>query len=219
MSTALARYLKDFGEPQASQPSPTLLPDFGSEGPAFVEDFAFPEEPAAAAAPDLEALRQEAYAEGYEAASVELTTRHAEEIEALREHYAQELAQLRQAYDDEMAAILSKGLRAVAETLSLSISENVAECLAPVLQEDIARKSVEAMAVLVREAIVEGDAGQIIVKGPLSLFNILATEMGEDASMLRHVEAADLDLTVEQGGSVLVTRLSAFAASLKKVLE
>lgn len=218
MSTALARYLKDFGEPQVPQPAQELLPDFGSEGPAFAEDFAFPEEPVAQA-PDLEALRQEAYAEGYETACVELSARHAEEIEALRQHYAEEQAQLRQKFDEEMATILSQSLRKIAESVSLSVSEEVADCLAPVLQEEIAVKSVKAMAALVREAILEGEAGQIIVKGPFSLFNILATEMGEDAAMLRHVEAADLDLTVEQGGSVLVTRLSAFAASLKKVLE
>lgn len=218
MSTALARYLKDFGEPPVPHASPEPLPDFSSEAPALSGDFDFSDD-LPAAGPDLDSLREEAYAEGYETASVELSTRHAEQMAALQENHEAEMAALREAYEHQAATRIAEGLRALGEMISLRISEDVAHCLAPVLQEEIARKSVEAMAVLVREAIRDGDVGQIIVKGPLSLFNILATEMGEDAAMLRYIEAADLDLTVEQGGSVLVTRLSAFAASLKKVLE
>lgn len=218
MSTALARYLKDFGEPQVHHSASEPLPDFSSASPESTFDFGFPDD-AALPGPDIEAVRQEAYAEGYETAAVELGSRHGEQIEAMRQQHAEELAALRHAFEQEAAARIASGLKMLAEAISLRVSEEVADCLAPVLQEEIARKSVKAMAELVRDAIRDGEVAQIIVKGPLSLFNILATEMGEDAAMLRFVEAADLDLTVEQGGSVLVTRLSAFAASLKKVLE
>lgn len=218
MSTALARYLKDFGEPQAHQPHQPLIPDFGLEAEAASEAFAFGAD-LAPPEPDMEAVRAEAYAEGYETASVEYSSRHQEEVAALEQRHAQEIEEYRLKVEQEMAATIAHQLRVIAEIVSLRVSEELAACLAPVLQEEIARKSVKAMATLVKEAILEGDAGNIIVKGPLSLFNILATEMGEDASLLRHVEAADLDLAVEQDGSVLVTRMSAFAASLKKVLE
>ncbi|MBB4064131.1 hypothetical protein [Gellertiella hungarica] len=217
MSSLLARYLKDFGEPQAHHAAPQL-PDFGETAPlaADAPDFAdFPQPEA----PDPDLIRQEAYAEGYETASAELGVRHAEEMEALRQAHAEELAAIRQSLERDAATAISEGLKNIAHTVADRISEELALCLAPVLQEEIARKSVTAMAGMVREAILEGEAGAIIVKGPLSLFNILATELGEDASLLRHVEAADLDLSVEMAGSVLVTRMSAFAASLKKVLE
>ena len=218
MSSSLARYLKDFGDPQAHQPTQPLIPDFTADMPAIEDSFDFDPEPVVAG-PDLEAVRQEAYAEGYETASVEYVSRHADEIAELERRHAEEIAELRKKFEQETAATIARELRHMAEIVALGVSEELANCIAPVLQEEIARKSVQTMAALVKETILEGEAGQIIVKGPLSLFNILATEMGEDAGMLRFVEAADLDLTVEQGGSVLVTRLSAFAASLKKVLE
>ena len=91
MNTALARYLKDFGEPAAPQPAHEALPDFGSAFEAPLDDFPFAEEPGAIG-PDLEAVRQEAYAEGYETASVELSARQAPELEEIRAHHAPEHA-------------------------------------------------------------------------------------------------------------------------------
>ncbi len=215
MSTGLARYLKDFGDPQPPQPVITdfdadnfTAPDLGAFG-----DFA------ETLAPDPDAIRQEAYAEGYETASVELGARHQDTLDAMRQLHAEEIENLTRTLEEEAATRIAAGLRQIAAVLAERISDEVAHCLAPVLQEEVAAKAVADMADLVRLSILEGEAGPIIVKGPLPLFNILAIEMGEDASVLRHVEAADLDLSVEIAGSVLVTRMSAFAASLKKVLE
>lgn len=215
MSASIARYLKDFGDPQPPQPAALAF----DEPMSFGFDSAFQDVFSAPAAPNGDALRQEAYAEGYEAAAAALGMKHQQEMDALRQQMADEMDALRQSFEQEAASRITGGLRAIAQEIALRIADETAACLAPVIQDEIAEKAVADLAVLIREAILEGEAGTIIVKGPLSLFNILATEMGDDASMLRHVEAADLDLTVEIAGSVLVTRLSAFAASLKKVLE
>jgi hypothetical protein len=215
MSFAIERYLKDFGAPQPSQPA---FSDFSEE--SFDSDTSsdFPGMMPAPAV-DAEAIQTQAYAEGYEAAAAELAARHEEALQQLREQHAQDLERVEQNYQTELAARVVAGLRQIAAELAARISDELADCLAPVLQSEIAEKAVADMAVLIQEAILEGEAGPIIVKGPLPLFNILATEMREDAGLLRHVEADDLDLSVEISGSVLVTRLSAFAASLKKVLE
>lgn len=216
MTSALARYLKDFGDPQPHQQP--MLTDFGNE-PSFSDDF--PEFPASVEmdAPDLEAVRQEAYAEGYETALAEFNLKHEEALEALRQAHAEELQRIQKTHEEQTASRIAEALKSIAAELAERVSDEVAHCLAPLLQASIARKAVADMSELLRDAVLEGDAGPIIVKGPLSLFNILATELGEDAVLLRHIEAADLDLTVEIAGSVLVTRMSAFAASLKKVLE
>lgn len=215
MSASIARYLKDFGDPQPPQPAAMAFDEPMSFGldTSFQDDF-----PQIAAGGD-DSLREEAYAEGYEAASAALALQHQQEMDALRRHMSEEMEALRQGFEAEAASRIRDGLRAMAQEIAGRIADEAAACLAPLVHEEIAEKAVADLAVLIREAILEGEAGTIIVKGPLSLFNILATEMGDDASMLRHVEAADLDLTVEIAGSVLVTRLSAFAASLKKVLE
>lgn len=219
MTSALARYLKDFGDPQPHQPP--MLTDFDST-PAFSDDFPLASDfsaPSEMDLPDPEAIRQEAYAEGYETAAVELAVRHEEALEQLRAAHAEELDRIQKSYEEQLSTLVPTALRSIAGELAERISDEVAHCLAPLFQAEIARKAVADMALLVRDAVLEGEAGPIIVKGPLSLFNILARELGEDAVMLRHIEAADLDLTVEIAGSVLVTRMSAFAASLKKVLE
>ncbi len=215
MSFALERYLKDFGAPQQAQPA------FGDFSADSFEHDAHADFPAMVPAPaiDAAAIQTEAYAEGYEAAAAELAARHEEALQALRESHAQELERLEQSYQQQIAERVSSSLKQIAAELAVHIGDEVAACLAPLMQQEIAEKAVADMAVLIQEAILEKDAGPIIVKGPLPLFNILATEMGEDAALLRHVEAEDLDLSVEISGSVLVTRLSAFAASLKKVLE
>lgn len=215
MSASIARYLKDFGDPQPPQPAAIAF----DEPMSFGLDASFHDDFPATVSADGDAVRQEAYAEGYEAATAALGLQHQQEMDALRQHMAEEMEALRQSFEQEAANRITTGLRAMAQEIAERIADETAVCLAPLLQEEIATKAVADLAVLIREAILEGEAGTIIVKGPLSLFNILATEMGDDASMFRHVEAADLDLTVEVAGSVLVTRLSAFAASLKKVLE
>ena len=219
MTSALSRYLKDFGDPQPHQQP--MLTDFGNE-PAFSADFPLASDFSSSLemdAPDPESIRQEAYAEGYETASVEFTARQESALEALRQAHAEELDHIHKTYEEQIAAKISEGLKSIASELAQRISDEAAHCLAPLLQSAIARRAASTLANHVRDIVVKGDAGPIIVKGPLSLFNILATEMGEDAILLRHIEAADLDLTVEIAGSVLVTRMSAFAASLKKVLE
>ncbi|MGO7373889.1 hypothetical protein ACCT04_34385, partial [Rhizobium ruizarguesonis] len=89
----------------------------------------------------------------------------------------------------------------------------------PVMTEALAAKAAESLAALLRDAILEGAAGAIVVRGPTRLFDILKDELGEHAEAVRHFETEDIDRAVESGDSVIVTRRSALEASLKKVLE
>lgn len=210
MTAALARYLKDFSEPAAPEPVMEMA--------AFDDDVfinALPEpEPI-----DPEAVRREAYAEGYEAATQELQAQHATEMEAAVAAHRDELEALRHAYEVQAATLIATRINEISFSVSETISEQTAEILAPILSEALAANAVRAMAEMVRKAIMDGAAGAIVVRGPAPLFDILKTELGEDAALLRHVETPDLDLTAEVAGTVLVTRISAWAASLKKVLE
>ena len=215
MSASLARYLKDFSAPRpmASEPVET---DFGvpliDTGPAF---------PLLAETEtvDVEAERQDAQAQGYAAATEELTRKHAEELEALAARHQQEIADLAEVYGGQTADAVTAGLQRIAGLIATEVSEQAAAALAPILTEELTRKAIADLADMIQAAVLEGVAGTIVVRGPAELFGALKEKMGEKASALRHVEAADVDLTVEIDGSVLVTRMSAWAASLKKVLE
>lgn len=214
MTASIARYLKDFGETKPV--APLMAPEFDIGGMA--DDFDFPavedDEPKV----DVEAERAEAYAEGYEAASAELQKKWDEEKQGLDNAYAAEIAALRARYEGEAAQAIEAGLNTIAGKLAETISEQTAGVLVPFLEEALADKAVDELASTIRTAMLDGDAGTVTVSGPREMFSKLEAALGPDAPLLRHVEADDLDLSVDIDGSVLVTRLSAWAASLRKVL-
>ncbi|MGF9562848.1 hypothetical protein [Neorhizobium sp. JUb45] len=213
MSASIARYLKDFGEPQ---PAPAMLtPEFDLGG--MSDDFDFPaveEEPAV----DVAAERAEAHAEGFEAAHAEVMQKWADDKQALEAAHAAEIAALRERYETQAAEKIEAGLNTIAARLAAAIGEQTAGALVPFLEESLANKAVDELADLIRKAMFDGDIGTITVSGPGEMYEKLKTALGSDAPVLRHVEADDLDLSVDIDGSVLVTRLSAWAASLRKVL-
>jgi hypothetical protein len=210
MTVSIARYLKDFGEPP---PPPVLIDDLGSFA-MDMDDFpAIAEEPAV----DIEAERAEAHAEGHAAASSQLQQDFAQERIQLLAQHEEALAELRQRYETDLAALMAEKFRDIAIATAQSISDQTAQILSPLLEEALANKAVSDLADLIRTSMLEGDLGTLTVRGPAELFEKLKTTLG-DTPLRRHVEAADLDITVDIGETALVTRISAWSASLKKVL-
>ncbi|RUM25923.1 hypothetical protein EFQ99_06410 [Rhizobium vallis] len=209
MSISLSRYLKDFGQPEP--PAPMIdIDDFPGDG--FPEILAEP-------AIDVEAERREAYAQGHAAATVELSEKYELEARTLAEVHAREIEELKLRYEVEAAAVIASRIRDIAEEVAELVSAGAAAVIAPVMTEALAVKATESLAALLRDAILEGAAAPILVKGPVRLFDRLKAELGEHAGAVRHIETDDIDLAVEIAESVIVTRMSAWAASLKKVLE
>lgn len=208
----LARYLKDFGEtkPEISIPSPQV----------FEEDGAFdfgdvPEDPPV----DVEAERREAYAQGCAAAAEELSQKHKAEIEELAGAHRREIEALTRKYETDTVALVAAKVREIATDVANAVSSQAAEAIAPILTDALTEAAVANLARLIEEAILEGSAGPVTVRGPRSLFDLLVGQLGKDVGLLRHVEADDLDLSVDIGDAALVTRISAWAVSLRKVLE
>ena len=210
MTVSLAHYLKDFSAPQVAD-----IPS-GFDG-GLDDDLAlsFPEP----AAPDPETIRREAHAEGYEAAVRDLEARFAREREELAEAHRLEIEALREAHGAETAEVIVVKVNEMAAAVSKTIAEQTGLIVAPLLSDAIAARAVADIADAIRKALLDDEVAQIVVRGPSGLFDMLTARMGEKAALLRHIDSADLDLTVEIDGSVLVTRISAWAASLKKVLE
>ena len=213
MTASIARYLKDFGEPP---PAPVF--DTDPESFDLGNDVFDIDEPLEIP-PDLDAERAAARAEGHAAAEAEANRRMDEEREALLRAHAEEIAALRQKHEDEMADIVAQKLADASLLIAEAVSTQTAQILAPLVEEALVDKAVSEMAALIRAAVAEGDLGAVVVHGPARLFDRLAAAFGEKgASLLRHVEAADLDITVDLGDSALVTRMSAWSARLRKVL-
>ncbi|NLS02397.1 hypothetical protein HGP14_03295 [Rhizobium sp. P32RR-XVIII] len=213
MSAMLSRYLKDFGETRPAEPVIDLnssaddsyggLPDTSEMPPAV----------------DVEAERRDAYSEGHAAATAELTEKYELEAQAVALVHQREKDDLVAKHAEELAGVIARRLDAIAAEVADLVSAATAKAIAPVLTEAVAAEAVSSLATLLHEAILEGAPGSMIVKGPAQLFELLKAEMGERQNLLRHQETDDVDLVVEVEDSVLVTRISAWSASLKKVLE
>jgi hypothetical protein len=209
MSLTLSRYLKDFG----AEPPPAALPEI-----SFEESTAFPEIPMEPPV-DIEAERREAYAQGHEAATQELSQKHEVELKSIIDAHREATEALRAHYEELAAQSIAVGMMQIATMLGQAVSAETAGVLAPVMTEALTAKAVGDLAELVTAAILDGAAGPITVSGPRHLFEVLQARLGENGSSLRFIEAQDVDLTVSIGESVLVTRMSAWAGSLREILK
>ena len=70
----------------------------------------------------------------------------------------------------------------------------------------------------VQELVGAGEGAKITVKGPLAQFEALKRRLNDETLVFRHQETADIDLSVEFGDSILVTRMAAWADTVRKVL-
>ena len=120
---------------------------------------------------------------------------------------------------EEIAASLSRGLREGIDAIAANLSEQTANILAPVLTEKLSLKAVSALADVVRSAMPDGEGVTLVVKGPKDLFERLKTQPGFEEETMKFTETTDIDLSVELGESVFVTRMSAWASSLRKVMK
>ena len=216
MSASIARYLKDFGDvqPAGLAFSETLadadgMSGFGDVAAGFDEFETL----------DVESEKQAAYARGHEDATREITERMQAEREELLAAHAAELEGLRSVYLEEIAVFLSFRLREGIDAIATNLSEQTATILAPVLTEELSLKAVSSLADVVRASMPDGEAVTLVVKGPKDLFEQLKTQPGFEEETMKFTETADIDLSVELGESVFVTRMSAWASSLRKVMK
>jgi len=216
MSTHLARYLKDFSTPRASAPV------FQPQGFAQQESLSAEAEPLALLpslpAVDLEAERAAALAEGRADAEAELQVKHEAALAALKEAHKAELEALKARYEQDYAAALAERFTALTGEVADQVAAQTAQVLAPVMSQVLTKGAVADLARMVAEGLQDGEGMTITVKGPLNLFEQLKSHFEDPMPVFRHVEVQDVDLTVEFGDAVLVTRMAAWADTVRKVL-
>ncbi|HXV30949.1 MAG TPA: hypothetical protein VD840_11515 [Sinorhizobium sp.] len=215
MSASLSRYLKDFSAPQIelSRMPPKYFPDIdtGFSGSDSGERPAMPEI-------DIDAERREAFAEGRAEAAAELGFEHQREIAELKARHAEDMEALARRLEEDVARKLAAHFTEMTERLALALGDQTARVLAPVMEEALLKRAIENLAEMVRQGMATGEGLTITVKGPLALFEALKRHLPDDTVVFRHVETADVDLTVEFGEAILVTRIAAWSDTVRKVL-
>ncbi|MFB2549657.1 hypothetical protein [Ensifer soli] len=217
MSLPLSRYLKDFGAPKVElrlPPSPRYFADLDDlAGPAA----SFPDMPAAPEI-DIDAERRQAFEEGRLEAISELSFEHQQQLSDLRADHAVQMHALQMRCENELAAMIFDRFTDMACALSLAIGDQAARALVPVLGDQLTARALDHMASTIREGIAAGEIATVVVRGPASLFEALKQKVGDGAAAFRHVETADIDISVDIDGSLLMTRMAAWAEAVRKVL-
>ncbi|MCA1441194.1 hypothetical protein I6F07_13420 [Ensifer sp. IC4062] len=216
MSAQLSRYLKDFSAPkiELSRMPPKYFPDIDTDFPGADRPGAKPAMPEI----DIDAERSEAFAQGRAEASAELIFEHERAIAELKARHAEEMEALTRRLEEEVAGRLASKIAEMTERLALGLGDQTARVLAPVMEEALLKRAIEDLAQMVRQGLGSGEGCVITVKGPLALFEALKRHLPDQTTLFRHIETNDIDLAVEMGDAVLVTRMAAWSDTIRKVL-
>lgn len=218
MSASIARFLKDFGETEAPAMPVAQTIDIPS---ASIDDFQFDDFEHSIPEPTLdpEELRAAAFEEGRLAATVELTETFETERLALIESHGQELSAERGRVELEASEHLSARLTESMEQIASLFTAQAMAALAPLMTEELSRKAAVDLAELVKTSMFDGEAGKLIVKGPKPMFDAFIAALGLKEDQYQYTESSDYDLSVELDESIVVTRMSAWVSSLRKVMQ
>lgn len=214
MNASLARLLKDFSEPVPPAPDEMA---FGLDLMGEADELQFPEIDLPPPV-DVEAARREAFEDGQAAAREQLLTEFAEEREALLAAHQAEMAALQERLHGEMASLLLAKIEQAAGEIAVVLSDQLASVIAPLLSEVVTAAGVAELTELIRAAISDGEFGRITVKGPAPLLDRIKAELGNSAEKIHLVEDQSLDLKVDIDGSLMTTKLEAWADGLRRAI-
>lgn len=215
MNAMLTKYLKDFSVPESTAlVEQDLLSSLASSP---LDNMTFLPEPQPEI--DVEAERKGAFDEGYDQARSEYEQRFAGELASIVESHEEELRQIGERHEEEVMRVIHARFFDMTVAISQSVADQTLQALLPIIDADVARRSVNALADAVRKAMTEEKAADVLVRGPMRLYEMLRPKFDERGIACRHVEAETIDIIVEINETVLTTRLSVWAQSLAEVME
>jgi hypothetical protein len=212
MNSPLARYLRDFGAEAAPAEVLFETPSHVDIAPEFPALESFVEQV------DLEAERQQAYDEGYSAATESMAAANAEALAELQQKHEAEIEAQREHFEGGLADYLAKALPELSIRISGELADAATRLLMPVIKQELEQKAVEELAEQLKPTLAKEVLEQIRVMGPDRLCDLLREKLEEAGNAIEFSPSEGPDLRVEIGDSLLVTRLSVFAADLERVL-
>ncbi|RUW95780.1 hypothetical protein EN851_11830 [Mesorhizobium sp. M8A.F.Ca.ET.208.01.1.1] len=198
-----------------------LLPDFGARAQRASQPQPAAEHMPEAAAPpaDIGTLIAEAVAQAEAALGERLAATHQAALEAERQANAEEARAFLDSFGGDVGKAVSSRLDAMEARVTDLVGATVARVIGGVVSDDLRKRSLEALAGAIREAVRDGEAVRIAVRGPLSLFETLKASLGPRAENLDFIEAPGFDLTVTIDEAVFETRMAEWSATLSEVLS
>jgi hypothetical protein len=207
-------------------PSPALfdlLPDFGARAAhvgqprAASEPERKPDAPAPQA--DIGALIAEAVADAEAALVARLAIAHQAALEAERQANADEAKAFLESFGGDIGRAIAERVGAMEARVTDLVGATVARIIGGIVSDDLQKRSIEALARTIGDAIGDTEAVRIAVRGPLSLFETLKTSLGPRAANLDFVEVPGFDLTVVIDEAVFETRIAEWSSALSEALS
>lgn len=200
-----------------------LLPDFGTRTQRVSQPQAAADAPArpeqATPQADIGTLIAEAVAQAEATLAERLSAAHEAAMEAERQAHAEEARAFLESFGGDLGTAVSSRIGAMEARVTDLVAATVARIVGGVVSDDLQKRSLEALASTIREAVGDGEAVRIAVRGPLSLFETLKASLGPRAANLDFVEAPGFDLTVVIDEAVFETRMAEWSATLSEVLS
>lgn len=201
--------------PAAAEPEPhdacaerghgrDVAPAFGPRAPRPEEIEARVAEAYERGAREARESAEAALAHALEQARAEAVTEREEALAAARAAWAAETA-------DRLAGLLAEGLGAIEER----ISEAAARALAPLLHAAARDRALEGLAEAVSTLLRAEPALVLCVSGPADLGEALIARLGSAGAALRFTPADAPDLVVTGEGTLIETRLAAWAERVR----
>jgi len=205
--SALALLLPDFGQSAASAPAPTLG-TAPAPSPALV---------------DVEAVVAQAVASAERALRERLDAERRAELDALRAAHAAEIDRLHAEMGAGAAARIAAAFEALEAKLSADLSRAAGALLLPLIGEESARRSADALGAAVRSALEERrranrEPPAVAAKGPRAVWETLSARLEEAGIQARWEEAPGLDIAVSAEGEVWETRIGELMAAARLTL-
>jgi hypothetical protein len=204
-SAALFDLLPDFGvrKPHAEKPANDVPPPVSHTPPPI----------------DVDALIADAVALAEAAVEARLTLAHEAALEQERQANAEEAKAFLETLGEDVGKTIGERIDAMEMQISALVGTTVTRVVGGFLSDDLQKRSLDALAVSIRESIGDAEAVRISVRGPLSLFETLKKALGPRASNLDFVESPGFDLTVAIDDAVFETRMSEWSAALSEILS
>jgi hypothetical protein len=214
MSAPLASYLKDFGAPQSrSQPQ-----DFVSDFDFPDSPFDMPEEPAEPVI-DIEAEKSKSYDEGREAGEREMSALSKNQMAELAAKHRQELDELAAKYEEAVAQRVGEFLTQMHMSVAGTVDTAVARVLTPFVGDQVAHAAGAKFAEEVAEEVAQGRTVKLTVSGPERFLDMMRKRLDPLVTEIDYSEAADIDMALLVGDSVLVTRLKTCVEAMEEQID
>lgn len=213
---ALADLLEDFGSRHAS--APEVVPFVFPEAANDINFPSFPQPQPGLSTEEVEERIHEAVASAQEDLTARLTEQYEAMLAAERERHAEEIETLGREAGSALAAQVSAEFATVQETVTGLVTLVVSRILGPVLAEDVARRSVDALAEALNAALGDAEGMRVRITGSPVLYEALCEAAGDKVEFFDFTESASMDLSVRIDESLFETRIAEWSSAMEKAL-